>query len=46
MVMELIDGNNLLEPITQKRVVPDAELRVWMRDMVRSSFCHMSVAQP
>jgi serine/threonine protein kinase len=34
LVMEYIDGHNLQEPINQKRVVPDSELRIWIRDMV------------
>jgi len=46
LVMEYIDGHNLQEPINQKRVVPDSELRVWMRDMVREAALCFCIAAP
>lgn len=34
LVMELITGGTLAEPVEEKRVVPEAELRHWMRGLV------------
>lgn len=34
LVMELITGGTLAEPIEHKRAVPEAELRHWMRGLV------------
>lgn len=34
LVMELVEGTDLGEPVRRRQAVPDSELRAWMRDIV------------
>jgi len=50
MCMELVTGRDLSEPITQKRVIPEQELRVWLRGITLglehlhlSGVCHRDI---